>query len=76
MENELSPHNPNLNLLDFFSSGELARKTSARNTPDLKAAVEAYVQIVTIKTCRNITENISISVKNIAIPQLNFCGKS
>ena len=65
MENEWFPHihtTPTSIRWIFFSSGELVRITSTRNTPDLKAAVEVYVQTVTIKTCRNVIENVTTHV--------------
>ena len=65
MENEWSPHSPDLNPLDFFLCGackENVHKENPRSEPDLKAAVEAHVQTLTIKTCRNVIENFTIRV--------------
>ena len=66
MENEWSLHSPDLYPLDFFLWGackDNVYKEHPRSEPDLKAAVEAYVQTVSIKTCRNVTDNLAIRVK-------------
>ena len=65
LENEWSPHSPDHNPLDFFLWGackDNVYKEHPRSKPDLKAAFEVYVQIVTIKTCRNLIENFTIRV--------------
>ena len=65
MEKEWFPLSPDHNLLDFlFPLGSLDNiyKEHPRSEPDLKAAVEAYVQIVTIKTYRNVIEKFTIRV--------------
>ena len=65
MDNEWSPHSPNLKLLDFFLWGackDNVYKEHPKSEPDLKAAVETYVQTVTVKTCRNVIENFAIHV--------------
>ena len=66
MENEWSPHSPDLNPLDFFflwgAWKNNVYKKHPRSEPELKAAVEDDVQTVTIKTCRNVIENFAIRV--------------
>ena len=63
MENEWSPHSPDLNPLDFFflwgACKDNVYKEHPKSEPDLKAAVETYVQTVTVKTCRHAIENFT-----------------
>ena len=69
LENELSPHSPDLKPLDFFLWGawkDNVYKEHHKSETDLKAA-EAYVQTVTIKTCRHVIENFTIRVNTYCV---------